>query len=118
MDFYVHNLGDFSPSVKISKLPMVYVVATQDFEYIKIGKTKSMKQRLGNLQSGCPFFLFLWCAIRSPKTNEIEKELHSMMSHCRVRGEWFSPKDEDLDKIFDYCNLTNKKMREVVNALL
>ena len=118
MDLYVHSAGDFKPPIKISKLPSVYVIATHGFEFIKIGKTKSIKQRLGNLQSGCPFFLFLWCGIRSPKINEIEKELHSMMSHCRIRGEWFSPTHEDLDKIFDYCKLTNQNVKGVVDALL
>lgn len=118
MNFYPHHIGDFNNATKISQLPMVYVLATQGLEHIKIGKTKSPKQRFINIQSGCPFNLSLWMAIRTPAADEIEKALHQKMKHCRTRGEWFTPGDDDLDMLIDFVGMTNASVREAVHALL
>jgi hypothetical protein len=75
MNWFHHEPSDFVPGIKRNKLPIVYVFATCELDYIKIGKTKSVKQRLSNVQSGCPFHLHLWIAIATPKADEIEKFL-------------------------------------------
>lgn len=118
MDFFPHQIGDFAERKPISKLPLVYVLITRQFEYIKIGRTKHIKQRLSNIQSGCPFMLALWLGIRTPKDCEIEKHLHNSMRHVHLRGEWFIPQVEDLNYLLDFFNLTNQNVREVSNALL
>lgn len=118
MNYYEHSPNDFSKGVRIRKLPMVYVVAAPDFEYIKIGKSASFKQRLINIQSGCPLDLSLWLSIRTPRPAKIETILHDRMAHCRLRGEWFSPTPSDLDALIDFFDRTNANVKEVVNALL
>ncbi len=118
MNCYQHEIGDFDKKIRINKLPMVYVLSTQDLEYIKVGKTNSPKQRFINIQSGCPFKLSLWLAIKTPRHAELEKIIHRRLAHCRVRGEWFAPSEKDLDALSDFFTLTNANVHEVFDALL
>ena len=118
MEYFPHDVGDFVEKNPISKLPMVYVLTTRQFEYIKIGRTKHLKQRLSNIQSGCPFVLALWLSIRTTKDVEIEKHLHNALSHAHLRGEWFEPTVKDLDFLLNFFDLTNKNVKEVAHALL
>lgn len=118
MEYFPHEFDDFVEKKPISKLPMVYVITTNQFEYIKIGRTKHFKQRMSNLQSGCPFVLALWLSIRTTKDVEIEKYLHNALRHIHLRGEWFEPKVEDLDFLQTFFDLTNKNVKEVAHALL
>lgn len=118
MNYYPHHIGDFDIGTKISQLPMVYALATHDLKYVKVGKTASAKQRFINIQSGCPFNLHLWLAIRTPRPSDIEKDIHRNLSHCQTRGEWFSPQSEDLDYLVDYFRGTNEDVRRARDALL
>lgn len=113
-----HTKSDFSTELNISKLPMVYVLSTDDFKYIKIGQTKTPGQRFINIQSGCPFKLFLWLGIRTPKAKYVEKTLHEKFEHRRLHGEWFSLSDGELDELSRLFLTTNCHIREVRNALL
>jgi hypothetical protein len=118
--YYKFNIADFDEctETRISKMPMVYALSTYDLGYIKIGMTKNLKQRFSNIQSGCPFNLTPWLAIRCPTPAPIEKDLHKLMSHCRLRGEWFTPCGEDQDRLIDYFRETNKSVRAAFNASL
>jgi hypothetical protein len=118
MNYFSHNASDFDHSVKLHRLPMVYAISTPDFKYIKIGFTRSFKQRFSNIQTACPFNLTLWLAIRSPKANEIEDVLHANFREWNVRGEWFNFTNEALDNLYKFFDLTNKNVREVSRALL
>lgn len=100
MNYYPHQASDFNVEVKTHELPMVYVLTTPNF------------------QSGCPFDLDLWLAIRTPKPNKVECRLHSLMKHAQVRGEWFSPKPRDLDYLLDFFQATNLHIKGVRRALL
>jgi hypothetical protein len=118
MKWFHHEPSDFDVGVKIHKLPIVYVIATRELDYIKIGKTKSLKQRLSNLQSGCPFHLHLWLGIRTSKADEIEKFLHKRYEEDNLRGEWFCLSTQQLDELAQFVNLTNINVREAIRALL
>lgn len=118
MDYFPHKKGDIEVNTKLHKLPMVYILSTHDFEYIKIGYAKSIKQRMFNIQNGCPFKLFLWLGIHSPRFKEIEKYLHSKFEHCKFRGEWFTPSSNDLDELRIFFKNTNEHIRGTANALL
>lgn len=118
MNYYSHNIGDFRPGVNIARLPAVYALATVDMSFVKIGKTTSIKQRLINIQSGCPFELFLWLTVRTPKPDEVEKDAHKRFTHCRTRGEWFKPTSKDLDQMLAFFQATNLNVKEVARALL
>ncbi len=118
VNYYPHHIGDFDKVTRICELPMVYVITTQRFEFIKVGKSTNFKLRLSNIQSGCPLELSLWCAIRTPKPEKVGKALHTLLAHCGTRGEWFAPDGPDLDAVVDFCTATNANVREVRNALL
>ncbi len=104
-------------ATRMHELPMVYVLRTQDFEFIKVGRTKDFKSRLNNVQSGCPFDLYLWCAIYTPESAVVEADLHRSLSHAHLRGEWFKPGDSDLDLILDFCQKRNR-LEKARHALL
>jgi hypothetical protein len=117
MLYFQHDESDFvGLAVRISKMPIVYVIATPNFEYIKIGRTKSLKQRMNNIQSGCPFNLSFYNGIRTTRDSEVESVMHKLIAHVRVRGEWFRPTRIELDLISDFCTETNKHIREVYDA--
>jgi Meiotically up-regulated gene 113 len=118
MKHYPHHIGDFDKATRISDLPMVYVITTPRFEFIKVGKSSSFKSRLSNIQSGCPLNLSLWCAIRTPRPTDVEATLHRLLDHCGTRGEWFAPSKADLDCVIEFCASTNANVKEVHRALL
>jgi len=117
MNFYKHYIGDFQRDTKIHKLPMVYVLATYDFKYIKIGMSKSPKQRFENIQSGCPFNLFLWISVFTTKPKEVESFLLNKYKNFKLRGEWFSLDSKSLDELLIFTQLTNENVRNC-HALL
>jgi len=91
---------------------MVYVLATKDFKFVKIGMTICPKERINNIQSACPFELLLWLSVRTFRMREIESELHSRFSKWRTRGEWFSLPAEQLDELQDRIAELNKMERD------
>jgi hypothetical protein len=97
---------------------MVYVLCTEDFSFIKVGKSKNLKNRLNNIQVGCPYKLGLWAGIYTPIPNDVEKDLHGRLEDYHYRGEWFVPDDDCLDYILRYVSLTNKSVRGCISALL
>ena len=82
VNFYEHKPSFFEVGARISTLPMVYVIVTNDFKFMKIGSTKAFKQRLSNIQSGCPFKLSLWLGIRTPVHKAVEKDLQKKNGSC------------------------------------
>ena len=104
--------------MQMHKLPMVYIISTEDFKYIKIGKTGSIKNRFGNIQTGCPFKLFFWLGIYTEDSTSIENYLHSEMESKRLHGEWFEPDAEDLDFLQQFSWTKNLETRRSIRALL
>lgn len=74
----------------------VYLMLNERNNLMKIGKSIRPTFRERTLQSQEPeiFILSIWAA-----PDEMEKELHRLFSHKRVRGEWFSLKSRDLKLI-------------------
>jgi hypothetical protein len=118
MEFFSHSASDFNHGVRLHRLPMVYAIHTPNFEYTKIGISRSFKQRFSNIQSSCPFKLTLWLSIMSPKASVIEDVLHANFSEWNVRGEWFAFTNQALNDVYSFFELTNKNVREVSRALL
>lgn len=117
MNYLHHDESFFSSYSCIRKMPMVYVLATKDLDYLKIGKTTSPKQRFINIQSGCPFELHLWIAIRTPNPSFVEKLLHSRFSKFRKNGEWFCLPDCELDGLFLLVKNTNEHIKGVFHNI-
>lgn len=63
-----------------------------DCRYVKIGKAKNVKKRLSSLQNANGDTLQLICTIPCETeaiASGLEKEMHSLFSDYRVKGEWF-----------------------------
>ena len=77
--------------------PDAIVYAIRVNEYVKIGTTASLKNRLEDLGCGCPYEYELLAAI--PGHFRSEKAVHEYLSDERVKGEWFSgEKTEEVVK--------------------
>lgn len=59
---------------------------------IKIGYAGDVKRRLGELQLANPFELRLVRAVRGNVL--LERQIHAIYAHARLRGEWFTPVPE------------------------
>jgi hypothetical protein len=83
--------------------PGVYIIRCGDLDFYKIGATAlSFKQRLKDMQSGCPFLLTLVMFIRTPNRDlafTLEGKLHERFRNKRIRREWFELSEEDINTI-------------------
>lgn len=62
-----------------------YALEALDIGFIKIGKSRDVKNRVGSLQTAMPCelrVLFIY-------ERDIERELHGELAAHRARGEWF-----------------------------
>lgn len=55
--------------------------------------------RLKQLQIGNPTTLTLHNTIESPRSKELEKELHKQLEDKHIRGEWFKMTEEEIDEV-------------------
>jgi hypothetical protein len=77
---------------------MIYFVqAGDDSRPIKIGYARNVGKRIATMQTGCPDELNLLAVMDGDE--DVERSLHGLMGHLRVRGEWFRPAPELLDQI-------------------
>lgn len=65
----------------------VYFIATESYDFVKIGWAMRPKARLTELQTGCPHELFLLKTI--PAEFFEEADYHKRFARFRHRGEWF-----------------------------
>lgn len=72
--------------------------------YIKVGIAKDIKNRLSELQTGCPHKINPMAAIQLPLEGAVlkEKEIHRILNKHHHRGEWFLLCDESIQIISDY----------------
>ena len=102
----------------LRNLPVVYCLITDDEKYIKIGRTKNIKNRMNNIQSGCPFRLTLFACFKTDTPHLSEAYVLDMLSHCNVRGEWFYPNDNDMEFISNHFDKKILEYRGKRDALL
>lgn len=104
--FYRAYLGDENYLNFDEGKDYVYLIINEDDFTFKIGQSTRPKYREGTLQSKKPsvFLLKAWqCDKR------IEKELHSIYSNKRVRGEWFKLDFGEISEINNVIvNLINE----------
>ena len=66
---------------------MIYLIVCPAMGACKIGFTDSLKNRLTQLQIGCPDALIVHFLVDGSKSNE--KQLHEKFKQFKMRGEWF-----------------------------
>ncbi len=62
---------------------LYFIQAEGDPRYIKIGKTRNVRQRMTEMQLGCPYKLRLLKRVPKP---ELERSLHLKFADHRVTG--------------------------------
>jgi hypothetical protein len=72
-----------------AKSTILYVIAMEGTDFIKIGIASNVKKRLKALQTGNPIKLNIEMSLRVDNANELEYELHRAFANSRVLGEWF-----------------------------
>jgi hypothetical protein len=75
----------------------LYVIQSEDSDYIKIGRTNNPKKRLSDLQSGNPNKLSYLILLKGK--GYLEKSIHEDLKSYRVRGEWFKKSCIDLLRV-------------------
>lgn len=70
----------------------VYVIS--DGEYVKIGITKNIKERMNGINTNNPRKLTLIACQEYDNAYEIEQSLHEKFKDKQIMGEWFDMLDE------------------------
>jgi len=70
-------------------LQHVYIVQAMGTSFYKIGRTKNLKHRLSNLQTGNPHQLIIYRTILTTAAREVEIIARSRLSEHIHRGEWY-----------------------------
>ncbi|WP_432038687.1 GIY-YIG nuclease family protein [Streptomyces cucumeris] len=67
----------------------LYAISSSDQPApVKIGKTRNVRKRLGQLQTASPFPLQVWWS-RETNDPDLETKLHRYFADKRMSGEWF-----------------------------
>lgn len=66
---------------------------------VKIGRATSVSMRVIALQSASPYKLSVRAML--PGRETLKAALHQQFALARVRGEWFDPEQEDLDRFVE-----------------
>lgn len=68
---------------------------------MKIGHTKNIHNRLGQIQTGCPYRLMLFAVLCTHDNGKSAEALaHERLSNDNYRGEWFKVNKHTLLKTF------------------
>jgi len=79
--------------------------------YVKIGCTSSIRRRLSNIQTGCPYPIEVAFAITSEYREEVvglEHLLHKLLSPHRLRAEWYLVSHEFLAALEELLSKINR----------
>lgn len=99
----------------------IYLIKAQDINLYKIGISKNAKNRLKQLQTGCPYLLEIIDVYYPTKfPYKVEKVMHRSMSiykkdenETSLIGEWFDLKNDDIKNFLLNC----KKAEDILISL-
>lgn len=69
--------------------------------HYKIGRAKSVPDRVASLQTASPYQIEFICAVFVDDMHHEEARYHKMFSECRSSGEWFELTSEQVEDIKD-----------------
>ncbi len=95
----------FGPAADESSEPpesLVYFIQCGDHGPVKIGFTRSLGARIGQLQRDQSERLRVLAA--TPGTFQTERTTHARFAHLRIDGEWFRPEPELLAHIASFSH--------------
>lgn len=76
----------------------IYIMLNERNGMVKIGMSKSPRTRERTLQSQEPEVKMIYCSERFYSWTD-EQSIHAKFSAKRVRGEWFSLNEEEIDAV-------------------
>jgi len=82
----------------------VYVIG-HEMNYAKVGRSKAPHDRLRDLQTSCPYKLWLVTQFPVDDSRGVESALHDLLEDRHVRGEWFEMAPADYDEIVDMARM-------------
>lgn len=65
----------------------IYIIQCHDF--VKVGLAIDVEVRLCQLQTGCPYELYLLKSFATQSMERDEQRLHELWKRYEIRGEWF-----------------------------
>jgi hypothetical protein len=77
----------------------VYLIHIEGTTYYKIGFAKSIKNRLNQMQTGCPHKMKVVAKVNHSNARSYESLIHSFVRDRNVRGEWFDLDDDYLAEV-------------------
>lgn len=77
---------------------------------VKIGRSLNATRRLIQIQTCCPYELWLRAVI--PGGGGLEPFLHELFARSRMRGEWFRLDDERLGRLDSFVSAANGSIYE------
>lgn len=102
-DFLNHKIGE------------LYILATPNFEYVKIGSSLKTSSRIKSIQTGCPFKLEVVKILRTPLYENIESCLHHMYGEFNTIGEWFKFPDMNISELIELIDNTASHISDIAN---
>lgn len=85
-------INEIYSNSKTSSGPVVYLISTENPEFVKIGYTASLERRLRSLRTASHVEPTIHLAI--PGTVSLERELHRRFEAARYNREWFRLTEE------------------------
>jgi len=96
--------------VRILESTNVYFIGNVDLRSVKIGKSNNPKKRLAELQTGNSHNLMLYAVVENV-TPDYEMELHKLLKHLQMKGEWFELTDELIHFMINKTDETSCKYK-------
>jgi len=107
------------PPKKTEEENYIYIIKAPGRRY-KIGVSKDPKQRLGELNGGCPFptrykIIHL---IKTTNSLKAEKVLHAKYKNRKIKGEWFMLADAEIRELLKIKELNDFTLSLSDNLLI
>jgi len=97
----IYSIANKKPIKSVQlKMSHIYMMKNIRNGYIKIGRSNNPEFRERTLQSEAPEIELIFSSPLTFAANE--KRLHSILSHKRIRGEWFDLNDEEVLFVKNY----------------
>lgn len=97
---------------------MIYLIADVDHHFCKIGFAQDVQKRLAQLQTGCPWELYIHKS--KPGNMALERAIHEEVKAYKIRGEWFTfcPPVVETFKSMEGDMALRQKMKEVLEDMV
>lgn len=91
---YSRDLGhDFLTKRMRDTYGYVYIIKSE-YGY-KVGQTKNISTRINHFGVKLPFKFHLYAFVKTKQHVKLETELHDLLKHKRINGEWFELTESD-----------------------